>query len=531
MALRVVGYTSDIIGGQVVVQNSEEDTLASNDPHELLAFVGDNYTDTEREIPYSEMKVAFDLDVFLSPILKQLPMSTVRKLAGPSHQSNGLFYIPGKLFSCEVDNHKSYFYHLAQYYEDLEPPTDPMVIAGLGRDVVDAYRQMGLSPYKLTSPVSVYESEIMSHMQIPTILDLPRGSQYEEVIDFAEACIGRLWISAYQLGHWNIGEVHGYDVQSCFAYHASQLYNIKYARFAKSKFLCEGADWGFIRGKITINDDMAVSPILRNTNGQVLNPYGTWEDVITLDEWHFIDKWKIGHFEPIEGWYIKFDAPVRPLEIPLQRLFDLRNKGGLVKLLAKRIANGCCYGKFIESHDDGTVGRYYNPLWAAMVSTRGRLQVAEFIYEHNLQDSLVHVGVDGLLTTKHVRIPDKVGMGLWKENPRSAALVLSPGRVYTADKKPQGLNYDRIMEMLESKPRESYYTAKLMRRQTLAESVEAGDLAHLGELKETHSSVDLNLLRTSQDRIFPKFPKTGSDLLTMRYVSRPLAIDDKGRGT
>lgn len=524
MALRLVGYTSTIIDEQVFLQNSEEDSLLSNNPQELLEFIGENYTDLEREIPYREMKVAFDLDQFVAPILRQLPMSRIRELASPTHQSDNIFYIPSKLFSLEVNKHKSYIYHLAQYYEDLEPPTDPMAVAALGADIVDAYKQMGLSPYKLTSPVAVYESEILDHMQIPTILDLP-GSKEEEVIDFAEACIGRLWISAYQLGHWDIGEVYSYDIQSAFPSIASQLYSIKYAQFAKSKFLCPDAHWGFIRGRITINDDARVSPILhKNPNGDMTNPCGTWEDVITLDEWQFIDKWRIGHFEPIEGWYIKFTAPVRPLEVAMQRLFDLRNKGTLVKMLAKRMATGGCYGKFIEQHDDGTVGKYYNPIWAAMVSTKARLQVADFIYTHNLQDNLIHVGVDGILTTKKVPLKEKVAMGLWKLNPPSAVLILSPGRVYTRDKKPQGLNYERIMEMIKTKPHESYYTAKLYRRQTLQESKELGDLRNLGEMKETNSSIDLNLLRTSQDRNFPSFPHNGGELLSNRYHSTPKNI-------
>lgn len=522
MALRIIAYTSTVESGTVVIRNSEDGSITSNNPQELLEFIGENYTDSE--VPYREMKVTFDLDQFIAPILRLLPMSQIRELSSPKHQSGNIFYIPSKLLSLETKEHKSYLYHLAQYFEDMDEPTDPLLIAGLGTDIVEAYKQMGMSPYKLTSPVAVYEAEILNHCQIPTILDLP-GAKEEEVIDFAEACIGRLWISAFQVGHWETEEVYSYDVQSSFPFWASQLYSIKYANFAKSKYLCPDAQWGFIKGRITINDNVKVHPILhKNDKGDIINPCGSWEDIITLQEWEFINKWKIGTFEPIEGWYIKFNAPVKPLEIPLQRLFNLRHKGGLVKALAKRMATGGCYGKFIEHHDDGTVGKYYNPLWAAMVSTLARLQVAEFIYTHELQNDLIHIGVDGLLSSKYVPIKEKVAMGYWRLNPPSSALVLSPGRVYTGDKKPQGLNYNMIMQMIKSRPRDSYYSTILRRRQTLAESVELNDLAHLGIIKDTHSSLDLNLLRTGQDRIFKDFPHTGGELIANKYPSSPYEI-------
>jgi hypothetical protein len=239
---------------------------------------------------------------------------------------------------------------------------------------------------------------------------------------------------------------------------------------------------------------------------------------------NFIHRWNIGKVEPIEGWYIKFTAPIQPLKVPMQKLFNIRNKGGLVKTIAKRISTAAGYGKFIERHEDGTIGRYYNPLYAAMTSTMTRLQVCQFIYRHKLIDHLVHVGVDGILTTKNVTIKDKVAMGNWKENPLAPALVLSPGRVYTGDKKPHGLNYDIITNMFNDKPRESFYRAKLYRRQTLTESIELNDLKHIGDMKETNSSVDINLLRTSQNRIFKEFPRTGGDIMSKNYHSEPPKI-------
>ena len=179
-------------------------------------------------------------------------------------------------------------------------------------------------------------------------------------------------------------------------------------------------------------------------------------------------------------------------------------------------------GKFLERHDDDTVGKYYNPLYAAQARTRTMLQVASLIYKNNLQDSLIHIGVDSVMTSKKVEIPQQSGMGCWREENIGATLVMSSGRVYHGNKKPQGLNYDQIVKLINDKPNESYYTMGLMRPQTLAESIQINDFDGLGRMKDTDSSFDLNLLKIDQDRLFKKFPKTGKELLTNKYTSDPI---------
>jgi hypothetical protein len=150
--------------------------------------------------------------------------------------------------------------------------------------------------------------------------------------------------------------------------------------------------------------------------------------------------------------------------------------------------------------------------------------LADFIYENQLQDSMVHVGVDSAMTTKKVNLPVQSGMGTWREENIGATLVMSSGRVYHGNKKPQGLNYDQIIKMIKDHPKDNYYTMGLMRPQTLAESIQLNDFEGLGKMKDTDSSFDLNLLRTDQDRIFSRFPSTGKDLINNKYLSKPRRI-------
>ncbi|KKK71452.1 hypothetical protein LCGC14_2913760, partial [marine sediment metagenome] len=228
------------------------------------------------------------------------------------------------------------------------------------------------------------------------------------------------------------------------------------------------------------------------------------------------------------GYFIKFTAPVTPMAIPLKRLFNQRGQGGLINDLAKRISTAMGYGKFLEKHEDGTVGNFYNPPYAAMINSICNCQITDFVYENNLQDDVVHIGVDGVISTKDANLKhqDNVAMGQWRLTGIGEVLILSSGRVYHGTKKPHGLNYEQIVKLIEEHPRESYYTANLKRRQTLEESIQLDDLNGLGRMKDTTSSFDLNLLRISTDRNFKDFPQTGGQLLKNQYKSTPLSAEE-----
>lgn len=353
--------------------------------------------------------------------------------------------------------------------------------------------------------------------------------------------------------------VYVYDLQSAFPSQAIKLYNFKYAKFAKLDYIDQTANWGWLKGEVTINDDVMVHPIVSGIGGGNLGcPTGTWEDIRLLDEIKFIYKWQIGSFKLTEGWFIKFTAPVKPYEIPLTRLFKLRARNEMANNLAKRMATGC-YGISYEKHDDGRVGDYYNPLYGNMINIPTNLQVCEFLYSNGIGATdnagykhLIHIGVDSVMldcpieecrrewfarlkkqgkplppfSNNHLKNMGKSGMGNWKLAYVGSAIVLSSGRVYYGDKHPQGLKYNDIISMIEAKPNEHYYATKLQKRQTLAECIELGSLKGLGEMKETSTSLDLNTLRATRDRKFEGYPRTGRELLNKKYSSRPIRIGD-----
>jgi hypothetical protein len=103
--------------------------------------------------------------------------------------------------------------------------------------------------------------------------------------------------------------------------------------------------------------------------------------------------------------------------------------------------------------------------------------------------------------------------------------VVSPGLIFRADKKPHGINYQVLKEAIEEHPNSSIYSVDLSKRVTLSEALRL-DFSLIGTTQKFGSTIDLNLARTSQDRIFRQFPKTGKELLGGQYISEPVVIKE-----
>ena len=376
--IKIVAYTTEVIGNEILIQDSEGESVQSSDVNTLISFLHEPFPD------YLAIKIFWDLDTSLAPILRKLGISACRKLASASHTYENLFYIPSKLFRIEGNGKLSFFYHLAQYYIDEPEPNNVDTIAGMAQNVIDGFRSMGLNPKKLTSPVAIYESEVMSHLKIPTIMNIP--GEHENLIEYSENCLGfpdrlHFWIQAYQVGHWREGDIFEYDLRAAYPFQAMQLPSLQYAKYAKArttKFqysmnydkLGGEPDWGFMKGIATIDDSVKVSPIFNEEGKQVTGKFPAY---ITWQEYKWIKKWGIGDFKIDDGYFLKFTSYIYPMEIPLKRLFNQRGFGTITDMLSKRISTAVGFGKFLEKHEDGMVGNYYNPPYACMVVSQNNL--------------------------------------------------------------------------------------------------------------------------------------------------------------
>lgn len=549
MAILTVAYSSKVVGNEVVINNSQGDSIQSNSPKDLLNFMARNYTDALNR------KMCWSLDAFIAPCLKVIGLKVCQELVKEpdcealwSYDGNevkihdikdkskilpagfySLYYHRGTSLGLQVGGErKSYFYNLVQFFETDEDIADCQQILGKAKELVDAFFSMGLNPLKLSSPISVYQSNVLEHIDFPTLADLPNSLSEKDCNDLAEwseQIMHREWTTALAVGMWKEGESFSYDISSAYGFEFSELKNFKYAKFTRSFLPEKEADWGIMKGKITINAGVKCSPICyKKENGQTINPMdSTWEDVITLPEVRWIYRHKIGSFEMEDGIFWKYTAPVQPFKVHMQRIFGQRSKGGLVKKLAKRIG-ASAWAKCIQKSNSVDGNKYYSPILALQVKTNCRLTVANFIYSNNLQSDILHIGTDGVRAGEHISIPENINMGSWKENPSDSCIILSPGVIYTPEHKPGGLYLDDILKMVWEHPNETYYATKKTRHLTLGEAVEMGELDKVGELREFSTSIDLIDARLRQDMDFPDFPTSGKDLIEHKYYGEAVKV-------
>ncbi|MFC1871060.1 DNA polymerase [Chloroflexota bacterium] len=531
--MKIVGYHSRIANSKVLLQDSSgEDPVLSTNLGNLFNFLLEPY---DRDPNYQQqwgthpivVRLTWNLDEFIAPILRLLGEHHCRELAETKEtrwQGYRLFYIPRKVFSVKYGKYFAQFYSLDQYYQDtVEPPVDAFEVRYLGKKLEEVLGRMNLKPSRWTSPASILRECVLEKMEIPTVWDNEHLVRRESV-NYALRCCHRLWISNFKVGFWPEGTINDFDLQSAFPSEAMQLYDTRpeNCKYIKSDKFIPDADWGFLYGNITINKDF--SPIMHlDDNGELRNPIGQWRGHITLDEVTFIEKHKLGTFKLNNGWFLKFKSHQHIFDDALQKLYSYRGKHFLTDALAKRMMNSL-YGLTIEKRMDGQSGKFFNPFFAATITTRCRLKVAEFILANELQDHLVSVTVDGCLTDKPVAESELgSGMGKWKFAGSDATIVVSPGLIFRADKKPHGINYQVLKEMIEKHPNSSIYSVDLIKRVTMGEALRI-DFSLIGKIQKFGSTIDLYLARTSQDRFFKKFPKTGKELLERQYTSKPVEI-------
>jgi hypothetical protein len=165
----------------------------------------------------------------------------------------------------------------------------------------------------------------------------------------------------------------------------------------------------------------------------------------------------------------------------------------------------------------------FNPVYFSEISVQVRLQVGEFLYSHGIgpqnNEGLLHVGVDSVMVDRELDISKDYG---WRLAYEGEALIISSGLVYTQLTKPKGLHLGEVLEMIKEHPRQPYYERKIKRRLTLGDALAQDRLNDLG--KEMEFSVSINLLNQNHDRIFPKVPQTGEQLLKRHYISKPIKV-------
>ena len=512
--MNLYAYQTEYKNKFITIQSSDynEDPLTSNDLFDIFEYLLIDYDDPGL-IKTNHLKYAWDLDEFVAPLLRGMG----RELAVELYKNKrffikpySLFYIPNKVF-CVKSIHRNYtarIYGIKYFFPEDKHPESFEELEFFGKYLWEQLKLMGYRPTKLTSPIAVYQECVMKGLSMPGVDSMPR-----RVAELAYSCSGRLWVEAHKLGHFN--QTWDYDLRSAFPNAAKEMLDTRLCEYLEDTNYHPEAEYGYIYGDITIYDNVTIHPIIHDTNRELISPIGTWAGTITKGEYDFIYKWRIGEVKIKEAHWVIPVRRVRPLFTVMDRLLQKKDKGGVIKHIAKLQATGI-YGKFGEEHED-SFGDYFNPIWFAEISTRTRLKVAEFIYRNKLMDNVIHIGVDGVLLDKPVEVNDD-----WRlDGEQEEAIIISSGLAYHGTYRQAGFNIESIKTMFSEHPNLTYYQDFRTRRVTIGDISQGVEFEKLGQEYRLPTSIDLN---PERDRVYLPKPATGGQILRGVYTSKPKRV-------
>lgn len=402
--------------GQVYIEDNKEDPLLSKDPAELFGYMLEPYGNT--------VKVVWDVREFIKPVLSLLPSEMAKDLIqgkrivfegfrvwlGQTRHGNilGVSYkemqrLRGNTYQRTV--YDTDIFELKQYFLGEVEPRDIYGLRDKGDYILSVLERMGLKPTRLTSAAAIYKECVLDKMPVPTLWNMP-----EESYPMMEMCANyvREWHGDYESGNWGKKALYKYDLSAAYPWALSVLPNLKYAEYLPYGKPEDNAYWGILRGNLKLKTP--VNPIVDEYGN---NKVGEFENaVITADDWLCIEKWGIGSFEPVSGWFIKLKKDVKIFDYIMRQLFEYRGGNPTRDALAKAMAVSV-WGKFLEMHGED-FGDYFNGLYACMTTSKVRSRVCDFIYENKLQDDVVEVTVDGFRSKKEALTGRQRKFGQWR---------------------------------------------------------------------------------------------------------------------
>ncbi len=460
--------------------------------------------------------VCFSLHDFTKALFSLLPTEERNSIESATdrivYQDCKVFYVNGRYLGLTAtfqDHATANIYRRAELNlqalkwwvsEDEDEPTDVKQIGELGVRIVKVLDRLGFYPTKLTSPVAVFSDCYLGDARdYPTIFSWPEEKL--EAMHYAEEMMRHEWRSAYQVGAFK--STHLYDRVSSYPAAITGLPSTNDCRCEHATARPGWAQWGIMYGEVTV--DVDVSPLMfAMDDGTQINPRGKWKDYFTTGEISWLERWGAGQFTIEDGWFFRFGEE-RPYRKAMNWLYHHKtNPDKFISTVAKKMSQGVS-GKLDEDRQDGKKGDLYNPILAGMTRSHTRKVLGDFIYENRLQDDLVAVLVDSVLSTRKVLgLPDATGMGSWRYEGEMPALVLSKGGIWRPGKRPQGISYESLWDALSTKPESAYYEFRLS--------------------SGTLRSIDLLLDNSEQDRFFDHYPECGGDVLSTISKSRAIVL-------
>ncbi|KKL87625.1 hypothetical protein LCGC14_1932830, partial [marine sediment metagenome] len=346
-------------------------------------------------------------------------------------------------------------------------------------------------------------------------------------------CYHTNWITAVVLGH--NAKAYDYDISGAYPFQTSKLLSCSLTDgvWKQSGLYQKDADYGFCY--VQVSQHSYLSPLMFRASC-IPGPYGSrvikqnnsvgeWTGWLTKDEIDFVRS-NLGHVEILDGWWFFSRTESHPFEIPMRSFYESRLRAidmgdRFASTLCKLVAVAA-QGKFISSFPVyGQLAASYmkNAVYAAIVTSSTRLQVAEFCLQH--EGNVLNIAVDGVTLDKKVDVPGGWGNFRLESSSEGEECIIAGDGEYWMPSRNSIFQRSTLEEFAESK---SYEDLSIQGRHTLLEvSADRIYFDEVGKFRDKRHRSILNNVVGAQ-RVFTISPSVCADLLTNQYESLPRVI-------
>lgn len=404
-------------------------------------------------------------------------------------------YMPTKI---EISEDAGIFYKLAESQN-------------VAHQVYDALTRLGMKPTLLTSPIKTLQKEVLEKMNLPTISDVPD----EAGKMFYECCTGG-WVDCFKKGYFS--KVYDWDIISAYASQLRNLIDFRGAEFKQVKKIPEDLR-AFGAFNVIVDTDADLHPLVCTSKPRNMMLNGKFESTLRLEKIRFLYERKLGTVKVLDGWTYMPKTDKKPLQMMIDRLYARKSVGqGMDREIPKRLINGL-WGKMGEVFKNGEFGPMANTLWASEVESNIYLKDAAFCLDHNFIP--ICITTDGVVTDKDLNIPSGTGMGEWKLNQITEALVIGAGQVALKGKQGKGdfsLDFDKLMGMIKETPDTDTLTLERDGYVSIGEAITQKCFDRLGDVTIDKRKINLH---GNDKQCFVEEPETFGQLATNQYNSIP----------
>ena len=357
MTTKLMAFHLTDNAGEITIENSIGEGITSRNLPELMRFLQFSTTGHDHGRNYT-IRICWDLDAFIAPILRKLDRNTLQMVADKDNNAryggDTLFYSLHKLFRTR----KAYYYPIQESFPLSTPaPSCVWELQERADSLVEGLERLGMGDFKtIASLISIFgQTEFGQRVfaGIPRDYEIPRG--LIGMLDYADLADRKEWIGNYQIGYWE--NAADWDISAAYSSEASNLPDLRDLEYWHATEMSnreEGALFGFLKGRMFIDPDALYqhcSPVMVNADGFHGNPAG-WlpVDCYSLSEVRFIEGSGLGEFVMEDGYFAKKPRNITarmPFKGAMDWFYSHRNISPACSTICKGMANQLV-GKLIE---------------------------------------------------------------------------------------------------------------------------------------------------------------------------------------